>query len=155
VSNLSVSLGSTALSGVDRTLGAAVVLPTQLDVMLLTHEHVYSTLVDTGAEVSFADLPLVLSWGVPIVPPTPGGKISLAHAGVATDRSGSVELDTVALFPCSDRRTVSLRHPFELLPIHGAGKDYHFIIGRDLIPIFFLPVFLLPICLHQSHLALR
>jgi len=147
VSNLSVSLGSTAVSGVDRTLSAAVVLPTQLDVMLLTHEQVYSTLVDTGAEVSFADLPLVLSWGVPIVPPVPGGKISLAHAGVTTDRSGSVELDTVALFPCSDRRTVSLRHPFELLPIHGAGKDYHFIIGRDLIPIFFpagIPLAYLP-----------
>jgi hypothetical protein len=108
---------------------------------------VYSTLVDTGAEVSFADAPLVMSWGIPIVPPQEGGKVRLAHADIFTDRFGSAELDVTALFPSSDREAISFRCPFELMPIHGVGNDYHFIIGRDLIRVLFpegLPLAYLP-----------
>jgi hypothetical protein len=98
---------------------------------------VYSTLVDTGAEVSFADARLVTSWCVPIVPPQQGGKIRLAHADIFTDRSGSAELDVTALFPSSDRTAITIRSVFELMPINGGGNDYHFIIGRDLIRVLF------------------
>ena len=109
---------------------------------------VYSTLIDTGAEVSFADAPLVKSWGVSVTPPPSGGKVRMAHFDFCTDRSGSAMLDATALFPSSDRKAVSFRCSFELLPIHGAGVDYHFIIGRDLIRVLFaegsLPMAYLP-----------
>lgn len=136
-----VSCGSISVprSSVDRNLSAAVVLPTQLAVFLMVKFNgcVYSTLIDTGAEVSFADAPLVTSWGIPIVPPQQGGKVRLAKADIFTDRVGSAEIDVTALFPSSDRTAITLRCAFELMPIKGVGNDYHFIIGRDLIPVLF------------------
>jgi hypothetical protein len=108
---------------------------------------VYSTLVDSGAEVSFADSPLVTSLAIAITAAVPGSKIRLAHADMFTDRSGSVELDATALFPCCDREAVSFRCRFEIMPIHGAGNDHHFIIGRDLIRVLFpqgIPLAYLP-----------
>lgn len=137
------------MSSVDRSLSAAAVIPAQLTILLMMklNGRVYSTLVDTGAEVSFADASLVTSWGVPITPPPLGGKVRMAHFDLFTDRFGSAELDATALFPSSDREAVSFRCSFELLPIHGAGVDYHFIIGRDLIRVFFpegLPMAYLP-----------
>ena len=146
-----ISCGSVSLpvSCIDRTLSAAAVIPTQLAVYLMVkcNGRVYSTLVDTGAEISFADAPLVTSWGVPTVQAQQGGKVRLAHADIFTDRSGSAELDVTALFPSSDRKAVQLRCAFELMPIHGPGVDYHFIIGRDLIRVLFpggLPLAYLP-----------
>jgi hypothetical protein len=116
--------------------------------MMKIDGRVYSTLIDTGAEVSFADAPLVKSWGAPITPPPLGGKVRMAHFDFFTDRSGSAMLDATALFPSADRKAVSFRCSFELLPIHGAGVDYHFIIGRDLIRVLFaegsLPMAYLP-----------
>jgi RNase H-like domain found in reverse transcriptase/Integrase core domain/Integrase zinc binding domain/Chromo (CHRromatin Organisation MOdifier) domain/Reverse transcriptase (RNA-dependent DNA polymerase) len=115
--------------------------------MVKCNGRVYSTLVDTGAEISFADAPLVTSLGVPTVPAQQGGKVRLAHADIFTDRSGSAELDVTALFPSADRKAVQLRCAFELMPVHGPGIDYHFIVGRDLIRVLFpegLPLAYLP-----------
>ena len=148
----SVSTNSVSLftSSVDRSLSAVVVIPAQLTVLLMMKiiGCVYSTLIDTGAEVCFADAPLVKSWGVSVTPPPSGGKVRMAHFDFCTDRSGSAMLDATALFPSSDRKAVSFRCSFELLPIHGAGVDYHFIIGRDLIRVLFaegsLPMAYLP-----------
>jgi transposase InsO family protein len=114
---------------------------------LMVSGRVYSTLVDSGADVSFADTALVTSLAIAIIPPAPGSRIHLAHADMFTDRSGSVELDATALFPCCDREAVSFRCRFEVMAVHGAGNDYHFIIGRDLIPVLFphgIPLAYLP-----------
>ena len=140
--------GSASLLSVSRPLSATAVLPTKLTVYFMVAGRVYSTLVDSGAEISFADLPLVTSWSaITVTPPTPGAKISLAHADMFTDRLGSVELDVTALFPCSDREATSFRCRFEMMPIHGVGNEHHFIVGRDLIPVLFpagIPLAYLP-----------
>ena len=136
-----------SLISVDRSLTAAAVIPTHRTVYLMVSDRVYSTLVDTGAEVSFVDSPLVTSWAVSITPPVAGSKIRLAQVDVLTDRSGSVELDATALFPCSDRDAISFRARFEIMPVHGVGNEHHFIIGRDLIPVLFpagIPLAYLP-----------
>ena len=143
----SLSCGSVSLPSVHRSLTAAAVLPTQRTVYFVVNGRLYSTLVDSGAEVSFADFLLITSWAIAITPPVPGGKIRLAHADIFTDRSGSVELDATALFPCSDREAISFRCRFETMPIHGVGNEHHFIIGRDLIPVLFpegIPLAYLP-----------
>ncbi|HVX00490.1 MAG TPA: reverse transcriptase family protein, partial [Candidatus Babeliaceae bacterium] len=46
-------------------------------------------------------------------------------------------IDATVLFPGSRRQALTISHSFELLPIYGNNRDYHFIIGRDLIPTIF------------------
>ena len=135
----------------DRLKAASVVISepraTQLAVYLLVHGRMYSTLIDTGAEVSFADAPLVTSLSVPITPSAPGRKIRLAHADVLIDRCGSAPLDATALFSSPAREAISFRCVFELMPVRTADNEHHFIIGRDLIPVLFpqgLPLAYLP-----------
>jgi hypothetical protein len=127
----SVSL-SDSVSSADRT---TAVIPAQLVVsfMMKFNDLMYSTFIDTGAEVSFVDASLVTLWDIPIVPPQQGGKIRMANTSI-TDRYGSAQLEATALFPATDRGAISFRCSFELMPI---GKNYHFIIGRDLIPLLF------------------
>jgi hypothetical protein len=98
---------------------------------------VFSTLIDTGAEVSFADSSLITSLGLPIASPHHGGKIRMAQQDILTDRVGSVDLAVTALFPSTDRDSISFRYPFELMSFHGGGNKYHFIIGQDLIRVLF------------------
>jgi hypothetical protein len=150
-----VSCGSSSLrsafSGCSNVTAASAVISesraTHHVVYLLVNGRMYSSFVDTGAEPSYADASLISSLSVPITPPVLGSKIRLAHADVLTDRSGSVELDATALFSSPEREAISFRCKFELMPIHRADNEYHFIIGRDLIPLLFpqgLPLAYLP-----------
>src|ERR1700722_6425179 len=130
-----VTLGAISTKPLDRTLPDTVVTSDILQVMLLLNGYVYNTLIDTGACISFVDSQLLNESRVTIGP-SRCGRIILAN-GQSAPNIGSSCLDATVLFPGCKRQALNISHNFELLAINGNGRDYHFIIGRDLIPTIF------------------
>ena len=130
--DLNISVGA-----IDRSVTEETVIPQKLNVMLLTQDHVYNSLPDSGATVSFIDETLVNELKLPIEATKTEGNIRMAHANLLAKRIGQVKLNVLALFPGTNRTTINIVHPFEVLPLKEKSKDYHFVIGTDLIPILF------------------
>ena len=129
---------SSSVGIIDRSLPENVILPDRKNVMFLAQDKVFNTLVDTGATTSFIDETLAKELQLTIEPSPANSRIGLAHANLSAARIGRIRLDEfTALFPFSDRKTITLSHTFEVLPLTGANKDYHFVVGSDLIPSFF------------------
>jgi hypothetical protein len=134
-------------SAIARNLPESVIMPKSLPVMLLVNNQVFNTLVDTGADVSFIDEAITKELNLQIDTTNCNGALSMAHANMTTKRIGQVQLDFTVLFPHTDRKTMQLKHKYEVLPLFTPNKDYHFVIGRDLIPSIFpagIPLAYLP-----------
>jgi len=119
------------------TIPERSVLPEKLNVMFYLQNKVYNTLIDTGATISFMDQKLAEDLKLSIAPASANGTIRMAHSEMTTPRVGSAELRLQTLFPASNRDAIPIHHSFELLSIYGTMKDYHFVIGVDLIPFVF------------------
>jgi transposase InsO family protein len=123
---------------IDRSLPEKLILPAQKNVMFLVQDKVFNTLVDTGATTSFIDESLVKELQLKIEPSSANSRIGLAQANLSTARIGRIRLDEFsAIFPLADRKLITVTHTFEVLPIKDQNKDYHFVVGSDLIPLFF------------------
>lgn len=118
---------------VDRTIPQEVFNGRRLDVMVATNGCLYSTLVDTGASVSFIDSALVNKLGLAIIPPSATGKVLLAHAGSSVPRSGKATIKATYFFPGTDHPSVDIEHTYELMQLHSDSADYHITVGKDLI----------------------
>jgi hypothetical protein len=94
----------------------------------------YSTLLDTGASVSFIDPKLADQLKLPITPLT--GKVRLAQAGTTADRIGTVDLSFAAVMRVGSKlESQPMAHTFEVMPLDD--DQYQFIMGTDLIAKFF------------------
>jgi len=123
-------------STIDRNLPADIFKPKACQLYFMINGVAFNTLVDTGANVSFMDTSLTKKLGLPIIPVT--GNIALAHESSNVERIGQADIKLSAIFPCVDRTAIDFQHTFELLPIHNdSTKDYHFIVGCDLIRMIF------------------
>jgi hypothetical protein len=125
---------------IDRTIPVDVIVPKHQKIVIYAGGYGFFALLDTGASVSFIDESLIDDNKLNLtVNPANTGTINLAHAGHKAQRIGTTSVSfTAHLTTDADNpRSVSMTHLFEILPIHGGDKDYHFIIGTDLIPIFF------------------
>jgi hypothetical protein len=140
-SKTSVPQGRSAIISdtIDRTFPAEVILPEHKDVMFLVADKVYNTLPDTGATFSSIDASICAELKLPITPPpTDKRHIGLANANSSVERIGTVYLDNVTvLFPSTDRNVCTLKHKFEVMKLRDPHKDYHFVIGADLLPSLF------------------
>jgi RNase H-like domain found in reverse transcriptase/Integrase core domain/Reverse transcriptase (RNA-dependent DNA polymerase)/Integrase zinc binding domain/Chromo (CHRromatin Organisation MOdifier) domain/Retrotransposon gag protein/Aspartyl protease len=119
----------------DRTIPEPLVASDVLQVMLVIKGYVYNTLLDTGASISFVDETLVQNLKLPIGKSI-CGKITLAN-GESVPNVGSALIDATVIFPAIKKKAINIKHRFELLKINGSNHDYHFIMGRDLIPSLF------------------
>lgn len=132
-----VSVESTSSQALDRTLPCDVIIPRRREVMLLVKDRVYNTLVDTGASCSFMDVTLFKDLGYALIPAPPGTVVKLAHTGITVPRIGCARMDATVLYPHSDRNVLTITHEWEIMAVREDGKDYDFIIGRDLLPYVF------------------
>jgi hypothetical protein len=124
---------------IDRTLPTDIFIPEHKNVMFLVVDKVYNTLVDTGSSFSSIDDSICNELKLAITPP-PADKlrIGLADATSSIERVGTVLLDSITvLFPSTERNVCSLNHRFEVMKLRDPHKDYHFVIGADLIPLLF------------------
>ena len=123
-------------STIDRNLPAEIFKQKLFQLYFMIYGVAYNTLVDTGAEVSFMDFSLTQKFNIEIIPVT--GNIALAHESARVKRIGLADIKLSAIFPCVDRTAIDFHHTFELLSLHNdSTKDYHFIVGCDLIPLLF------------------
>lgn len=132
-----VTVESSSSQALDRTLPSDIIIPQRREVMWLVKDHVYNTMIDTGASCSFIDEALFKELGLPLTPAAPGTIVKLAHTGLTVPRVGCTLIEATVLYPHSDRNTHVLRHECEVMPVRKDGADYDFIIGRDLIPYIF------------------
>jgi hypothetical protein len=98
----------------------------------------FTTLIDTGAGVSFIDADLARELKLNIIPSI--GEISLASSTTKVQRQGLIELPFIAMIGKSDLNASNtdikvMKHKFELLKLDTS--EHHFIIGRDLLPTLF------------------
>jgi hypothetical protein len=123
----------------DRTLSEQVFIGSgeQHSIMVSLHGQLFNSLLDTGADVSFIDKDLATELGLSIRPPTSGGSVHLAHAGFTVPRTGNANAEVTMFFPQTNRVSVSLSHDFEIMPLFSKTSDYHFTIGKDLLPSLF------------------
>lgn len=133
-----VPIQSSNVGIIERSPHEDVILPARKNVMFLVQNKAFNSLVDTGATTSFIDEALVRELQLTIEPSPTNSRISLGHANLSAARIGRVRLyEFVALFPFSNREIITLSHTFEVMPIIGPHKDYHFVIGSELIPSLF------------------
>jgi RNase H-like domain found in reverse transcriptase/Integrase core domain/Chromo (CHRromatin Organisation MOdifier) domain/Integrase zinc binding domain/Reverse transcriptase (RNA-dependent DNA polymerase)/Retrotransposon gag protein len=126
------------INAVHQTLPASVVIPEKLDIMIFLNDQLFKALVDSGADLTLIDEALCKELKLKVT--ATNGIIHLAHANVSVPRIGHTELDVTFLFPCTERKAIHGTRRFEVLPIHDKKndhKDYHFIIGKDLLPVLF------------------
>jgi transposase InsO family protein len=104
---------------------------------LVVHGHVFSTLLDTGANLSVAAQQVVDELDLKINPLP--GSVKLAHAGATVNRIGRTDpVDVQALFlgsPATTPPSKSFSHAFEVMPLDTA--QYSFLLGMDLIQVLF------------------
>lgn len=138
---------NSTISVIERSLPEGVIVPDVKNINFLVNGKVYNCFFDTGASISFVDEQLVNEWKLPILPPSTTQRIGLGHSAMFANRVGSVRLNEVtALFPSSDRDVILFSHTFELMPIASQSKDYHFILGSELIRAFFPGPNGIPLC---------
>ena len=92
----------------------------------------YTTLLDTGADVSCIDEQLAKKLAVPVVPKD--GAIKLAHVGLKAGRIGTTSPISLTAVFSMDTPTLgskAVTHPFEVMALDT--KEYQFILGRDLM----------------------
>jgi hypothetical protein len=122
---------------IDRTLPTEVIIPEHKNVMFLVENKVYNTLCDTGATFCSIDASLCEELKLNITPPTGSRRIGLAN-DTSAERVGTVHLDDITvLFPSTERNVCTLNHRFEVMKLKDQHKDYHFVIGADLLPLLF------------------
>ena len=141
ISTLSVSI-------IDRSLPVSLFEnTTNTCVCLVVDNNNFTTLLDTGADVSFIDSSLVSRLNLSVTPTE--GTVNLAHINIKAPRIGTCVLKFTAMFPCTDMSPIEKEHIFEILPLYAPDqqKGYHFILGTDLIhelfpdgiPLVFVP----------------
>ncbi|MBS4066640.1 MAG: DDE-type integrase/transposase/recombinase [Chitinophagaceae bacterium] len=130
-----------AESVVHKTLPDSVVIPQRLHVMIYLKDQLFRCFVDSGANKSFIDEELAKELNFKVISPNTNVPIGLAHPKQKANRIGEAEIDATILFPCTDRKGVHITHRFEIMPVYDkeGGRDYHFAIGVDLIPVLFPP----------------
>ena len=125
-----------------------VILPTQKSIMILFNDQLYNSLVDSGSDISFIDQDLVKQFKLDVDASNARGLIRFANPKLSSARVGCVKIEVKLLFPASDMKAINIQHKFEVMEVHEpCTKDYHFVIGRDMIPIIFpdaLPIEYLP-----------
>lgn len=139
IDNRNVSVDTQDNNVIHKPLPDSVIIPAKRYVMILLNDQLFNSLVDTGAKVSFMDELLCRELKLPITNPDTNGTVGLAHSKISVPRIGFTEAPVTLLFPCTDRTAIHVTRRFELLPIHNTNnnRDYHFVIGVDLIPILF------------------
>ena len=104
-------------------------------VLFKYQDHVYRTLVDTGADVSFVDTSLIEKFNLDIksIP----GKIYLAQNGTTSDRLGQTQplsITAMLVSEHNDLPSMEFTHKFEVMNLR---REYAFIIGIDLLEVLF------------------
>ena len=135
-------------SVIDRTLPSSIIVPQHRKILISFKEYIFEALLDTGATASFIDESLIQRFNLS-VESTDVGTITLAHASHVTQRIGTISASISVLFPGTDIKCVHLTHIFDVLPLRDnkSGRDYHFIVGTDLIPLLFpdgIPLLFVP-----------
>jgi len=152
-----------SVSTIDRSLPVSLFeTPQSSCVNFIIDKDTYcSTLLDTGADVSFIDSSLVTRLNLSVTPAD--GIVNLAHINIKAPRVGTCVLTFTAVFPGTDMSPVVKEHVFEVLPLYAPDqqKDYHFILGTDLIhelfpngiPLSFVPKPAIPLQTRTSSLV--
>ena len=133
--NVKTSSLSVIVNKLDLTLPSSVLCPRERStpLELLCHGRLFSTLLDTGADISVIDRTLATTLGLHINPIA--GKLILANNST-TDRNGQTDpLDVTVLFPHSDLKAKALTHRFEVMDL--PTEQYSFILGVDLATVLF------------------
>jgi hypothetical protein len=129
-------------------LPESVIVPTHKNIMVFFNDQVFNTLVDSGSDISFIDQDLIKQFKLNVDSSNAKGLIRFANPKFNSSRVGHVKMEVKLLFPASDRKAINIHHKFEVMEVHEPyTKDYHFVIGRDMIPIIFpnaLPIEYLP-----------
>lgn len=113
-------------------INESIFTPKELAIMICFRDQLFHILLDSGSEVNVVDENLCNELNLSITPLS--GTISLAHAGIQVPRVGYTNLDVTLLFPCTSRKAFRTTRRFEVLPTYdGKYKDYHFVIGAELI----------------------
>ena len=132
----------------DRTLPSSVMLPVvgpsnsflqhkkqRQQIMLEYRGHLYPCLFDTGSDITIMDSDLVQELNIPIQPVSGTLHMAVSPNVNTVNRTGVTPIMSMtAFFPMSDIPPKSFSHSFEVAPLQG--KNYHFLLGLDLISQF-------------------
>ena len=110
--------------------------PPSPQLLLIVHDHLYTTLIDTGSDVSFIDISVVQFLSLTIKPSDV--LINLASHSItqpSLGRTSPLIITPVIVLDLIQPAPAVPPHAFEILDLDI--EQYQFIIGRDLIPRLF------------------